>query len=284
MAAPDDLAPLVPTLVADRFPDLGRELLGVLHSLHGADWDKPTVCAAWSVRDVAAHLLDTAWRRLSVERDGHRLPPPSEPITGTADLVRFLNELNATWVAAARRLSPRLLVELMADAERALAAHLAKLDPWGPAAFPVDWAGERESAAWFDVARELTERWLHQQQIRLAVGATPLTDPFFSQPVFDAFVRALPHRYRAVDAPAGASLAIEIRGETTYAYTLLREETWTLWKGRPPVPTAALALDEEPAWLLFTKGRKGDDVRAASRVDGDRALTEPFFGTVAVMA
>ena len=31
-------------------------------------------------------------------------------------------------------------------------------------------AGEAVSANWFDVAREFTERWHHQQQIRLAIG------------------------------------------------------------------------------------------------------------------
>ena len=38
-------------------------------------------------------------------------------------------------------------------------------------AFGVAWAGEERSPAWFDVARELTERWHHQAHIRLATGA-----------------------------------------------------------------------------------------------------------------
>jgi hypothetical protein len=42
------------------------------------------------------------------------------------------------------------------------------LDPLAPAAFAVSWAGEETSSNWFDTARELTERWHHQQQIRLA--------------------------------------------------------------------------------------------------------------------
>ena len=63
------------------------------------------------------------------------------------------------------------------------------------------WAGESESQSWFDVARELTERWHHQQQIRLAAGAPPLDDPRWSGPVFETFLRALPFRYRDTAAP-----------------------------------------------------------------------------------
>jgi hypothetical protein len=42
------------------------------------------------------------------------------------------------------------------------------LDPFARAIFNVSWAGEETSPNWFDTARELTERWHHQQQIRLA--------------------------------------------------------------------------------------------------------------------
>ena len=47
-------------------------------------------------------------------------------------------------------------------------------DPDAPAVFSVAWAGEDKSAHWFDVAREYTEKWHHQQQIRDAVGRPDL--------------------------------------------------------------------------------------------------------------
>ena len=277
--------PLAPTLAAHLFPALGRELVALLRSLPAEAWEKPTVCRAWTVKDIAAHLLDTALRRLSAGRDAHVLPPPPVPVTGYRDLVGFLNGLNAEWVTAMRRLSPRLLVDLLEWAEPQLAAHLAAVDPWSPALFPVSWAGEESSLAWFDVARELTERWLHQQQIRLAVGAPPLADPELSAAVFDTFLRALPHAFAGRNARPGTALVIEVRGEAPLAYTLEREARgWRLLAGAASSPAAGASLDEQTAWLLLSKGMPGAEARHRATLAGDIALLAPFFDTVAVMA
>jgi uncharacterized protein (TIGR03083 family) len=275
--------------VGHLFPPLGRELVTLLRGLPPEAWSAPTVCRAWAVRDIAAHLLDTGLRRLSFGRDDHTRPPPERPITGYADLVAFLNAANAEWVAAARRLSPRLLVDLLEWLEPQLAEHLASIDPDGQALFSVAWAGEETSAAWFDVARELTERWLHQQQIRLAVGAPPLADPELSRAVFDTFLRALPHAYAAVEAPVGARLQISIRGGQTYDYTLERTGGgWRLLAGvaasAAPAPSSRVTLDEEPAWLLLTRGLRPEEGRSRATIDGDAALADAFFHAVAVMA
>lgn len=281
----DRPVPLAPNLVAALFPPLGRDLVTLLRSLEPADWDKPTVCPAWSVRDIAAHLLDTALRRLSVGLDRHLAPPPTQPIGDYGGLVQFLNQLNADWVQAMRRVSPRLLTGLLEWAEPQLAEHLAALDPWGEALFSVAWAGEDSSRVWFDIVRELTERWHHQQQIRLAVGAPPLSDPETSEAIFDAFLRALPHRYREVAAPAGTSIVFAIRGAAIYRYTLRREsDAWHLLKGAEAKPAAAVDLAEQDAWLLLTKGMRGDEAWRKATIQGDAHLAQPFFDVIAVMA
>jgi uncharacterized protein (TIGR03083 family) len=281
-----DLRPLPPILTADRFPALGRDLIALLRSLSDEQWDLPTVAPRWTVRDIAAHLLDTAVRRLSMERDGCMPPPPDRSIEGYGDLVSFLNDLNAQWVLAMRRLSPRLLTDFLEMVEPRHAEHMLATDPWKRALFSVAWAGEAESQAWFDVARELTERWHHQQQIRLAVGAPPLDDPWMSEAVFDTFVRALPHGYRNVAAPAGTELVVRIEGRKVYAYTLRAGEDggWTLLAGESADPAARIVLAEEPAWLLFTKGLRGEEARRRARIEGDPALTVAFFEILAVMA
>lgn len=280
------LRPLAPILTADRFPALGRDLVALLRSLSNEQWDLPTVAPRWTVRDVAAHLLDTAVRRLSLERDGFMPPPPEKPIEGYGDLVSFLNDLNAQWVVAMRRLSPRLLTDFLELVEPRHAEHMLGADPWGKARFSVAWAGEAESQAWFDMARELTERWHHQQQIRLAVGAPPLDDPWMSEPIFDTFIRALPHGYRTVTAPAGTELVVRIEGRKVHAYTLRAGEEggWTLLAGEAADPAARITLAEEPAWLLFTKGLQGEEARLRARIEGDPALAAAFFEILAVMA
>jgi uncharacterized protein (TIGR03083 family) len=280
-----ELVALEPTLTAHHFAPLGEQLVALLGSLAPADWERPTVCPAWQVRDIASHLLDSALRRLAFGRDGHTPPVPGSPLLDYADLLSHLDTLNARWVEATRRLSPRLLTELMAWVEPQLAAHLAALDPWGPAPFAVSWAGESHSLCWFDVARELTERWHHQQQIRLAVGADPLVDGELSAAIFDTFLRALPHRYREVAAPVGTVVGIHIRGERDHYYAVLRAASgWELRRGWPEPADASLALAEQPAWLLLTKGMPGAQARAVAAETGQRDLLDPFFSTLAVMA
>jgi hypothetical protein len=39
---------------------------------------------------------------------------------------------------------------------------------------PVTWAGPEPAPIWLDIAREYTERWLHQAQVRDATRNPPL--------------------------------------------------------------------------------------------------------------
>src|SRR3954468_8651956 len=134
------MEPLTPIYTAELFSPLHQELLGLLRGLAPADWERPTVAGAWRVRDVAAHLLDVDLRKLAVERDKH-LVPPEEPIGSYGDLIGFLNRLNAGGVAAARRLSPRVLIDLLAATGPMVSELVASLPPHAPATFSVSWAG-----------------------------------------------------------------------------------------------------------------------------------------------
>jgi uncharacterized protein (TIGR03083 family) len=282
-------APLAPTLCGHLFRPLGDELVALLRGLPSDAWNLPTVCRAWQVRDIAAHLLDSGMRRLSFGRDALPLLPPSRPIAGYRDLVDFLDQLNAEWVTAARRLSPRILADLLAWLEPQLGEHLASMDPHGTALFSVAWAGEESSSAWFDVARELTERWLHQQQIRLAVGAPPLDDAETSAAVFDTLLRALPHTYAGLEAAVGSNVSIAIGAARLLTYTLERANGgWILLGGTASPPRgrrhASVRLDDQTAWLMLSKGISPDEARERATVAGDAALLDPFFGALAVMA
>jgi mycothiol maleylpyruvate isomerase-like protein len=131
--------------------------------------DAPTACADWTAKDLTAHLLDGNQRRLSICRDGQRVSFPG------GDLGTWLNDLNASWVYAARRLSPRLLIDLHKLVGPQIIEFWRSLDPHADAFFPVAWAGESRSDVWFDCARDFTEHWHHQQQIRETSAASLIT-------------------------------------------------------------------------------------------------------------
>ncbi len=275
----------VPIITRPLFPELDRLLLELLRSLKPADWQRTTLARAWTVHDVAAHLLDGNLRTLSMLRDGHFGEGPAD--SSYPGLVAYLNRLNADWVQAARRLSPAVLIDWLAQSGPEYTAYLHTLDPWAAAAFPVAWAGEAESLNWFHIAREYTEKWHHQQQIRAAVGQTaPLLEPPLFRPFIETMLRGLPHAYRAVQAPEGAVVQVRVETESGGTWQLVKAAN--AWQLRQPVPEVTLAtevvLPPEVAWRLFTKGLSPAEARPLVRIEGREALVEAALRLVAVMA
>jgi uncharacterized protein (TIGR03083 family) len=265
--------------------DLHHELMALLRALTAADWDRPTSAGEWRVRDVAAHVLDGDLRRLSFHRDGHAPGAPPEAASDEGALVRFLDGLNADWVRAARRLSPPVLVDLLAASGAQVAAFLAGLAPQREAFFPVAWSGPGASPQWLDVGREFTERWQHQQQIREAVGARLLTEPRWLRPVLAISAWALPHAYRAVDAPDGTAVTLEVQGAAGGQWSVARADgRWRLEAGGRADARSTVSLDEDAAWRLFFRGLTRAQARARAQVAGDRDLGEVLLGVLAVMA
>ena len=275
---------LEPVFTTQLLLPLHHRLMEVLNTLSSEDWQRPTVCGRWTVKDIAAHMLDTQIRILSSGRDGSPLPPPPAPIEGYADLVAFLDALNAQWVQVARRFSPRILVDLLALVGPQLAEHYAAQDPEGEAQYPVAWAGEEASRAWFDIGRSYTEYWLHQQQIREAVGASGLLGRAWLHPVLSLFVRSLPRAYMPIAVDAGCAIGVAITGPAGGDWRLVRaSDRWCLEAGSPPPLAARIELSDDTAWRLFSKGLRPDEARSRVVFQGDPALGEPFLQALAIM-
>jgi hypothetical protein len=58
-----------PILCAHLLRKVDEQLVDLLQSLTADEWDMQTIAPRWKVRDVAAHLLDTVLRKLSLVRD-----------------------------------------------------------------------------------------------------------------------------------------------------------------------------------------------------------------------
>jgi hypothetical protein len=60
-------------------------------------------------------------------------------------------------------------------------------------------------------------------QIRDAVGAPGLLERRWMHPLLDLSFRALPHAYRATDAPQGTAITVRVTGEAGGTWSLIRE-------------------------------------------------------------
>jgi|HigsolmetaAR202D_1030399.scaffolds.fasta_scaffold00026_17 uncharacterized Actinobacterial protein TIGR03083 len=267
------------------FPPLYAELFVLLRSLSPDQWLLETPAPGWNVHAMAAHLLDTDLRRLASQRDGWRMPPLGYDLASYDGLLAYINDLNQSWVAATQRVSPRLLVDLMEFVGHQIFAFYAEQDLAALTGAGVIWAGERRSALWFDLAREYTEKWHHQQHIREAVGAPLQLERRWLYPALDTFLRGLPHAYRGQSGPDGSAVTVRILGEAGGAWSLMREDdAWQLYSGNAPQPSALIEIDQDSAWRLFTKGLSIDTARERARIVGDFALAEHFFGLLAIIA
>jgi uncharacterized protein (TIGR03083 family) len=270
-----------PVLVAHLFPELLEQLLILLSSLVPNQWDVPTACSSWSVKDVALHLLGVDVGVLSRRRDGHTL---SASVTDWPELVTLVNLHNETWLQATRRMSTPLLIGLLRFVGSQANDFFASLDPYTQGG-PVSWAGPAPAPVWLGVAREYTERWHHQQHIRDAVAIPGLKEPRYLAPVLDTFVRALPHTYSGVQAAEGTLVQLIISGPAGGAWSLWREaDRWILYRDVDAQPQAQVAMDEDTAWRLLTRGLSGEAARDQVTVTGDRSLGTPVLDMVSIIA
>lgn len=279
------MKPLEPIYCTELFPKLDSKLIDLLNSLSDDDWQKSTVCADWNVKDIAAHLLDTSFRRLSMQRDGYFGEKP-EGINSYKDLVIFLNRLNADWVRAVKRLSPQVLISLLERTGREVYELLKTLDPHEKAIFSVAWAGEEVSENWFDIAREYTERWHHQQQIRMAVSKDGIMERELYFPVLDAFMRALPHTYKDIEADDKTLLKFHIAGKSGGVWVLFRENgKWNLGMENVEITTTSeVVIPQEIAWRVFTKGIDKEEARKQITITGNENLGCVMLNMLSVMA
>jgi uncharacterized protein (TIGR03083 family) len=266
------------------FPILDDMLIDLLQSLTKEEWNKPTIAKQWTVKDIAAHLLDTNLRTLSFGRDGYQLAPDIS-IETYPELISYLNKLNADWVKAAKRLSTTVLIDLLKSSGREFCDFMQEADLDSEAVFSVAWAGEASSKNWFHIAREYTEKFIHQQQIRDAVNKPALFTKELFHPFIDTFMRALPHTYRNTSAKGVTVVAITISSEAGGTWFLKRNiVSWNLVSEPEEKPSAHVIINPSTAWKLFSKGITPAEARAHVMIDGDEELGAVALTMISVMA
>lgn len=268
------------------FPKLDQSLINVLRSLDTEDWNKQTLAKKWTVKDVASHLLDGNVRVISIYRDKFFGEAPPE-IRSYQDLVDFLNELNGSWVKATKRMSPALLTDLLESTGKEYSRQMAKQDLFADAIFPVSWAGEDISKNWFHIAREYTEKYHHQMQIREAIGvANEIMTKELFHPFIHTLLMGLPHTYRNVEAPENSVVKIEISGEAGGEWFLHRKNN--RWELKDSFPSGELLstviLSPDTAWKLFTKGITAEQAGKEATITGAAEIGSTALSMTAVMA
>jgi uncharacterized protein (TIGR03083 family) len=273
----------IPINTLHLFEPLEQKLIELLKSLTPEDWNKPTLAKRWTVKDVTAHLLDTQLRALALSKNYIGETPPS--INSYQELVDYLNQLNADWVNAMKRVNPDELITLLESTQKSYIDYLHTLKPFDQAPFSVAWAGELESYNWFHLAREYTERWHHQQQIREAVNKPGIMNREFYFPLIQTFMMALPYTYRECVAENETVIKVIIKGEEDGEWQIqYQDQEWHFINSTPNTPATIISLSPDTSWKIFTRALSREAANERVTISGNKELGQPFFKMTSVMA
>jgi uncharacterized protein (TIGR03083 family) len=253
----------------------------LLVSLGPADWDRPSPCPGWTVLGLCSHLVGDDLGFLARHRDGH-FGTPGPAGASETEFIAWLDGLQDEWVDAARRLSPRIVADLLEWAGPQLAETVRGEDPRARTA-DVSWAGTEAAPAWLNHARELSEYWIHRQQLLQATGRPSDLRADLAGPVLDGLRWAYPFRLGQAPAEPGDTVTISVTGPVTLAWHLVATPAgWEYRDGPGTRMVASLEMTTEQAWRLLTNNLPAAG-RSSVAASGDETVLGILLRTRAII-
>jgi uncharacterized protein (TIGR03083 family) len=267
--------------IAVLFATERARLLDLLASVADEEWRQPSPCPEWTVLGLCCHLVGDDFSLLSRHRDGYHGTPAPDGLA-EAELIAWIDNLQIEWVHAARRLSPRLVVDLLDWAGPQLVEVFEQQDPDALVA-RVSWAGPDPVPVWLDQVRELSEYWIHRQQLLQALGRTSDLRPDLLGPILDGLRWAYPHRLAAIPAQPGDFVSIEITGPVAASWHLVATgSAWTFRAEPDSHRVASLSMTTDQAWRLLTNNLPADQ-HPRLQLSGDEQITDALRRTRAII-
>lgn len=257
-------------------------LLDMLRSLPVEEWQRPTPCPGWDVLGLVNHLVGADLSVLAWQRDDHRGTPAPSGLD-EAGFIAWLDELQIEWVHAARRISPRLATELLGWLGDAVADMVADQDATSRTA-NVSWASTTPVPVWLDQARELTERWIHRQQLLEAIGNGSDLDETLAGPVLDALRWAYPFRLNAatLDHSLGGVEIVIAEPFARVWHLTIDTGNWSFTDRLDGAPAVTLNMTVEQAWRLLTNNYRAQD-HGDIATEGDSRTVRVLTDTRAII-
>jgi len=254
-----------PTLSDER-----QDLLSLLGGLSPEEWAMPSAAPGWNVKDLVLHLLDDDLGWLSRGRDGDR--SGLVPMDDHESFVAALAAKNQRWIDGAQGLSARVITELLEWSGDQMDAFYASMDLLGEG--HVSWASDGPVPIWFDIAQDLTERWVHQMQTREAVDRVEGYAQRYLPVVLRTFVWALPHQYR-VHAQAGTAVQVDLAAGGAWLLVSDGSGRWSLDEGTVVTPDVRAEFTSDAAWRWLTGAALPSD---GLHLEGPSELCQPLLG------
>lgn len=247
-----------------------RSTLALAETFGEADWDRPTECPGWTVKDQLSHLVGVELELLG--------EAPAEADVPEFEHVR--NDLGRTMERAVhvRRSvpGPAVAEELAGALERRL-AQLPGIDPDAVVRLP-----EGRDGTYTELMRvRAMDCWTHEQDVRRAVGRPGNLDAPAAHCFWEGLSRGLPLIVaRRAKAGPGRSVAFKITGPPDFHVAVRVDGDGRGHWAEPDDPDAELAMDWE-TYVRLAAGRCTPEAVTVRRT-GDRDLADRVLANMAL--
>lgn len=246
-------------------------------SLGADDWDRVTDCPGWSVKDQLSHLAGNEARLLG------RAGPTGEP--PPLDYIRNpLGASNELQVDQRRPLPPEDVLEewreLTQERLRKMRAWTA--EEWDESA----WAPAGEPRRRDVMPLRIFDAWVHEQDMRRAVGRPGHVSGAVARHAFDIFVAGMPYVVaKKAQAPEGSIVVFDVAGGPARTFAVTVTGGWGSLSDPPQEPTVRLSMDFETFTCLAAGRWTGERARDEERVEvaGDETLARAILDTMDVV-
>jgi uncharacterized protein (TIGR03083 family) len=244
------------------------------------EWNKPTDCPGWSVRDVVSHIIGIECELLGDPRPIHSLPRDiyhvrdevSRHMEVQVDVRRhhtgpeMTSEFEYTLIRRSRQLR---------NEKRAPDAEINSVLPFGPRKVPLERLLMMRA---FDV-------WVHEQDLRRALDKPGNLDAPGAFVARDVFLAGLPKVVaRDAGAPANSAVVFDVSGPVEFMRTVRVDQNGngTVDGSVSLGPAATLAMDWD-AYSRLAAGRvRPEAVAEQVKTDGDAELAAAILRNFSV--
>ena len=261
--------------LADLMEQAWSSMEEVASQLEPREWDLPTDCPGWTVRDQVAHITGIESRRLG-------RPDPGDPLQA-AHVRNDLGARNERQIENRRGDSPEGLLSEYRDVTTERAKFLRGLSD-------EEWVAEAEGPMGKGPTSEvikirILDVFYHDQDMRVATGRPGGMHGDVARFVFERMASAMPFVVaKRAQAADGQTVTFDI-GEPGETFTIgVQDGRGGPLADRPDAPTVGLQMDCET--FLRLCGGRWDPAKVESdgrlSVAGDRALADRILSNMAV--
>ena len=255
----------IPTDTIDKLEAIWRSTSELCRDLDEQQWEGPTDCPGWSVKDNLSHMIGT-------ERSLEGLPH-AEALTEMPDHVKNpIGEFNEGEIEARRNLSG---AQVLAEWNELVERRQATLRGCGESDFAKEMmtpTGPGTMADFLNI--RVLDCWIHEQDMRRALGRPGHGSGPAAEHTVDRLLRTLPIVIgKRAATPEGGAVAVDITGDVQRRVVCEVNGGRAAFVDTPTnEPLATVTLDSE-AFVVLANGRRiAMAMTDRIRLSGDTAL------------